>query len=536
MATHSCDYLVIGAGAAGCVVAGRLSEIAEARVILAEAGGGNGHILTKVPGTAFLASVSPARNWNFETEAMPGLNGRRMRWNQGRILGGSSSINGMIYMRGHSREYDLWRQQGCDGWSFDQVLPFFRKSESSARGADAWHGGDGPLPTRPSNTALGICGAFLDAAREAGYPVVDDLNADVAEGFGRYDINVRNGQRVSAATAYLGPARGRGNLTVLLDALALRVVTEGRRTVGAEILRGGVRESIRVEREVILCGGAINSPHLLQLSGIGPADHLRAHGVPVVLDAPEVGANLSNHPCYQLRFACSAPVTAYRYMGAATALGIALRYALTRGGPLGESYVAQGGVFRTDPALEVADSIAVMAPALVTRGAGGQRWRDLFPDRHGFGVSVSLARPLSRGTVRLRSADPTDRPLIHPNYLAEPEDARTLARAVQIMRDMMRQPAIRGLISAELQPGDVPVGAALEHEVRQNAGSYSHPMGSCRMGGDGGAVLDPQLRVRGVEGLRVADTAIMPAPLAACTHGPAIMIGEKAAAMIAAAR
>ena len=532
--THICDYLVIGAGASGCVVAGRLAARGDTRVLLTEAGGGDANLITKVPGTAFLASVSPERNWNFETEPMAALGGRRMRWNQGRILGGSSSINGMIYMRGHSREYDTWRQMGCDGWSFDEVLACFRRSENSARGADAWHGDAGPFATRPSNTTLPICDAFLDAAREAGFPVVDDLNADIVEGFGRFDINVRGGKRISSATAYVAPVRDRPHFTLLLGTLALRVLFDGRRAIGVEILRDGRRETIRVEREIVLCTGAINSPQLLMLSGIGPADHLRAQGVAVVVDAPDVGANLANHPAYQLKFACASPITAFGYTRPATAIGLALRYALTRGGPLGESYVAQGGVFRTDPALDVADSIVVMAPALVTRGGVGQRWRDLFPDRHGFGVSVSLARPRSRGTIRLRSADPTQHPAIQPNYLADPQDTRTLVRAVQIMRDMMRQPGIRKHIAAELAPGDIAPGeAALEAEIRQRLGSYSHPMGSCRMGGDPRSVVDPQLRVRGVEGLRIADASIMPTPLAACTHGPAIMIGEKAASLIA---
>ncbi len=530
--THQTDYLVIGAGAAGCVVAGRLAE-ADARVILAEAGRGDQHPITKVPGTAFLASVSSERNWNFETEPMESLGGRKMRWNQGRILGGSSSINGMIYMRGHSREYDAWRQLGCDGWSFDEVLAHFRRSEGSARGTDAWHSSSGPVATRPSNTTLPICDAFLDAAREAGFPVVEDLNANVVEGFGRFDINVRGGRRISAATAYVTPIRNRTNFTLLLGSLALRILFEGTRAVGAEILRNGRRETIRVEREIVLCAGAINSPQLLMLSGIGPADHLRELGVPIIVDAPQVGSNLANHPAYQLKFACANPITAFSYTRPMTAVGLALRYALTRGGPLGESYVAQGGVFRTDPALDVADSIVVMAPALVTRGGVGARWRDLFPDRHGFGVSVSLARPRSRGTIRLRSADPTHYPAIQPNYLVDPQDARTLVRAVQIMRDMMRQPSICKHIACELAPGDLEPGeAALETEIRQRLGTYSHPMGSCRMGGDASSVVDPQLRVRGVDGLRIADASIMPTPLAACTHGPTIMIGEKAASLI----
>ena len=529
-ASRECDYLVIGAGAAGCIVAGRLSENPDNRVALVEAGAGDTHPLTKVPGTAFLAGVSPKRNWNFQTEPIPALNGRRMNWNQGRLVGGSSSINGMIYMRGHSREYDQWAQMGCLGWSFEEVLPFYRKSERNARGGSRWHGDAGPVRVRPSATSLPICGAFLQAAAEAGLPVVPDLNADIAEGFGRYDINVHRGRRVSTATAYLGPARRRRNFTLFTNSLALRVVVEHGRAVGAEILRGGRREVIHANREVILCGGAINSPHLLLLSGIGPSEQLRALGIPVVADAPEVGRNLSNHPAYSLLYACSEKVTAYAYLHPLRAAWIGLRYLAGGGGPLGESYVAQGGVFRTDPALEVADSIVVMAPALVTRGGANASMWDLFPHQHGFAVSVSLGRPRSRGEVRLRTANPADHPMIFPNYLAERSDMRALARAVQRMREVMRGRSISGLIERELQPGDA---ADIEAELRARTGSYSHPMGTCRMGADAGAVLDPALRVRGVERLRVADASIIPAPLNACTHGPSIMIGEKAAALIA---
>ena len=530
----TCDYLVIGAGAAGCAVAGRLSENPANRVVLIEAGGGNAHPLTKVPGTAFLAGVSPKRNWNFRTEPIPALDGRRMDWNQGRLVGGSSSINGMIYMRGHSREYDQWAQMGCTGWSFDDVLPFFRKGETNARGADRWHGDGGPVRIRPSGTSLPICDAFLAAVAAAGMPVVDDMNADVAEGFGRYDINVHHGRRVSSAVAYLTPARRRTNFALVKDALALRVTIAAGRATGAEIFQRGKRRIIRAAREVILCGGAINSPQLLLLSGIGPARELEATGIPVVLDAPEVGKNLANHPAYSLLYACNRPVTAYAYMHPPRAAWIALRYLLGAGGPLGESYVAQGGVFRTDPALEIGDSIVVMAPALVTRGKAKAAMWDLFPDRHGFAVSVSLGRPRSRGEIRLRSADPTQHPMIFPNYLADRDDVRALVRAVQMVRHMMREAPIAGMIEQELQPGAIGDDeTAVEAEIRARTGSYSHPMGTCRMGPDSRAVVDPRLRVLGIAGLRVADTSIMPAPLNACTHGPALMIGEKAAALIA---
>ena len=364
--------------------------------------------------------------------------------------------------------------------------------------------------------------------------MVDDLNADVAEGFGRLDTNIANGRRASTAVAYVQPARRHGNLELLSVTMAARIVIEGNRARGVEIIRNGVRETIWAEREIILCGGTVNSPQLLMLSGIGPADHLSRLDIPTLVDAPEVGRNLQNHPSYALRFACSRPVTAYKYMNPRAALGIGLRYAVSRGGSLGESYVATGGYMRSDPALAVSDTIVVMAPALITRGGVGWRLADLFPERHGFTVMVGSGRPLSRGRVLLRSNDPTAHPRIFPEYFSEPEDLRALARSVRRMRDMMRGPSICDLIEAELTPDPIAnEQAAIEEDIRTRAATFFHPSGTCRMGSDPTAVVDPRLRVIGLKGLRVADASIMPAGLNACTHAPTIMIGEKAAAMIA---
>ena len=530
------DYVVVGAGAAGCVIAGRLSQILpDARIALIEAGGERLGLTTKIPGTAFIASTFPRRNWNFQTEPVPALNGRRLSWFQGRILGGSSSINGMLYLRGHSLEYNQWAQLGCHGWSFDQVLPYFKKAETNTRGASEWHGDTGPVTVKPSRLDLPICDAFLAAAGEAGFPVVDDLNADVAEGFARIDTNIANGRRVSTALAYAQPARQRGNLDLLSRAVAVRIIIEGNRARGVEVLRRGGRETIWAEREIILCGGTVNSPQLLMLSGIGPADHLRSVGIPVALNAPEVGRNLQNHPSYALRYACSQPVTAYKYLNPRAAIGIGLRYALTGGGSLAESYVATGGYMRSDSALTVSDTIVVMIPALITRGGVGFRLADLFPKRHGFTIIVGSGRPRSRGHILLRSADPLAHPRIFPEYFADPEDLHALARSVCRMREMMRAPAIRDLIEAELAPGAGDNDeASIEEHIRAGAATYFHPSGTCRMGSDPTAVVDPRLRVNGIEGLRAADASIMPAALNACTHAPTIMIGEKAAAMIAA--
>jgi choline dehydrogenase len=523
------DYVVVGAGAAGCVVAGRLSQtMPDARIALIEAGGHRLGLATKVPGTAFIASTPLRRNWNFETEPVPALNGRRLCWFQGRILSGSSSINGMLYLRGHSLEYDQWAQLGCHGWSFEQVLPYFKRAETNARGANEWHGDSDPIVVKPSQLDLPICDAFLAAAGEAGFPVVDELNADVAEGFGRIDTNIENGRRASTAVAYVQPARRRGNLELLSGTIAARIVIENSRARGVEILNDGLRQTIWAECEVILCGGTVNSPQLLMLSGIGPADHLSRLGIPVVVYAPEVGRNLQNHPSYALRFACSQPVTAYKYLNSRAALGIGLRYALSRGGSLAESYVATGGYMRSDPALAVSDTIVAMIPALITRGGVGFRLADLFPERHGFTVMVGSCRPLSRGHILLRSNDPTAHPRIFPEYFCEPEDLRALARSVRRMRDMIRERAIRDLIEAELAPGPIAnEQAASEEDIRARAATFFHPSGTCRMGSDPTAVVDPRLRVIGLQGLRVADASIMPAALNACAHAAA-MIAEDA--------
>ena len=536
MAAKTWDYVVIGAGAAGCVVAGRLSEmLPEARIGLIEAGRERLGLTTKVPGIAFIASTFPRQNWNYQTEPVPALNGRPLSWFQGRIFGGSSSINGMLYLRGHSLEYDQWSQRGCQGWSFDQVLPYFKRAEANSRGISEWHGDNGPMGVKQSQLDLPICDAFLAAAGEAGHPIVDDLNADVTEGFGRIDTNIANGRRASTAVAFAQSGRRRGNLDLISGAIAARIVIEGGRATGVEMIRRGTRETVWAEREIILCGGTVNSPQLLMLSGVGPADHLASLGIPVVHDAPEVGCNLQNHPSYSLRYACTQPVTAYKYLNPAAAVAMGLRYALTGGGSLAESCVATGGYMRSDPSLAVSDTIVVMIPALVQRSGVGFRLRDLFPERHGFTVMLGSGRPLSRGHILLRNADPTAHPLIFPEYFSEPEDLHALARSVRRIRDMMRASAIRDMIEAELAPGAIANDqASIEADIRARAATFFHPSDTCRMGAEPTAVVDPQLRVNGIEGLRVVDASIMPAALNACTHAPTIMIGEKGAALVAA--
>jgi choline dehydrogenase len=531
----SCDYLVVGSGASGSVVAARLSEDPDVSVVLLEAGGTNDSLLLRLPGLGFAAANNPRFNWGFKADAAPSMENRELTWLQGRVLGGSSSINGMIYTRGHSREYDIWRQMGCEGWAFDDVLPYFKRSEANERGAGPWHGGEGPVMVRRARPELAISDAFLNAAAEDGFPILDDMNVDVVDGFGFYDINAGHGRRMSSATAYLEPAVDRPNLRILTNALALKVAIEGTKASGVEIMVGGQHHFISVKREVVLSAGAIKTPQILMLSGVGAADDLRERGLPVVHDQPNVGRNLQNHVCYRPQYLCSEPVSASRHLSPLNALAAAVRYGLFRTGPLAETYAVAGGYFRTDQALEVPDAQVVLLSALGPTKAGGATfwYRDLLPDQHGFGLTVYQGSPNSRGTVSLRSADPSDQPRIQCNYFSDPRDMPVLLKAVNRMREMMRRPAIAKYIDRELMPGET-IGddIALEADIRRNGATAYHQCGTCAMGGTENSVVAPDLKVRGIDGLRIADTSIIPRIPNAALHAPAIMIGEKAAAMI----
>ncbi|RAI02419.1 glucose-methanol-choline oxidoreductase [Acuticoccus sediminis] len=533
MVAKGADYIVVGAGASGSVVAARLSEDPAVSVMVIEAGGSDAHPVLRVPGLGFAAGSIARFNWNFVTEPIPDLGDRRMTLIQGKVMGGSSSLNGMIYTRGHSSEYDRWAEAGCTGWGFDALKPYFLKSEANARGAGVWHGADGPMRLRRADPKLAICEAFLEAAGASGIPIVDDLNANHAEGLGWYDVNIDRGRRLSASRAYLEPARGRANLAVVTNAQVLRVAIEGGRARGVVAVRNGQEVTYTASREVILCGGAIMTPALLMHSGIGPADALAAHGIEVAADAPGVGRNLQNHPCYRPRFACSAPVTARSHLSPAGVARAGLSYLAARSGPLAESFCSAGGFYRSDPDLPLADMQVVMLSALPP--IGGRSALDLLPREEGFGLTIYQGTPHSRGRVSLRSADPLAPPVVRTGYFSDPRDIEVLAAGVERMRRVMRRPEIARWIKAEMAPGPAATTReALIEEIRRNAATSYHQCGTCAMGPDEGAVVDLRLRVRGVEGVRVADTSIMPRLPNAALHAPALMIGERAAALILA--
>ncbi|TZG25178.1 GMC family oxidoreductase [Sphingomonas montanisoli] len=526
------DHIVVGGGSSGCVVASRLSDDPNVRVLLVEAGRRDAGRLSRIPGAIFRVAYDPRNGWGYMTEPQSALNGRALSMTQARVMGGGSSINGMCYSRGAAHEYDHWRDLGAEGWGYDDVLPWFRKLETSARGAGPYHGGNGPVSVVRGGSRLGIIHAAAEAMGQAGYQRLDDLSVPEPDGMGHYDWFIDRGRRASAATAYPGISGGRPNLTVMADATVLRVLIEGDRTVGIEVARDGGIETIRADGEVILSGGGINSPKLLLQSGIGDADALTALGVPVVLDRPQVGRNLQNHTAYVLTYTVNAPITAYNYLQPVRGAIEVGRYLFGRGGFLAEGTGNYGGFFRSDPALDRPDFQLFVAGMLrgMRRGPLG-----LLPDRHGFGLGINEGRPKSRGEVRLRSADPLAAPVIDPRYFEDQRDMDALVDATLRMRELAAQPALAKLIEAEVGPGAaVKTRDEIADHVRATVGNHYHVCGTCRMGVDTDAVTDPQLRVKGIERLRVADMSIAPELINGNTGAVAMMIGERVAALVAA--
>lgn len=526
------DYIVVGAGSAGCVLGARLSEDPTVRVLVLEAGGRDWLPFYRVPMFAGILFRKRYNNWNYETEPEPHLDGRRIAWPRGKVLGGSNQINGMVYTRGHRLDYDTWRQMGCDGWSYDDILPFFRKSEDF-QGPDApHHGKGGPLTVRPGQATAPLYDALVDAGEAAGFARTADFNEPEREGFGRYHFTIRDGQRWTTAQAFLKPAMSRPNLTVRTGCHTTKVAVEQGRATGLHFWHRAQAHEVRATRDIVLSGGAINSPQLLMLSGIGPADHLGDVGVPVVHDLPGVGLNLHDHLVARMQYACHAPVGIYEDLRLDRTAGHVLN-ALVRRKGFATDFALQGGAFiRTRPELAAPDIQLnfVAAKKPVTHLPFSKPGAD---DGHGFYAGVHQTVPESRGRLWLSSDNPFAPPRIQANYLATEGDRRTMRDGVRIMRGVFRQPAIAQYIEREMAPGpEIEGDAALDAWIRSVGDTVFHPVGTCKMGIDDNAVVDPRLRVRGVEGLRVADASIMPVINGSNTNAPTIMIAEKAAAMM----
>jgi choline dehydrogenase len=525
------DYIVTGAGSAGCAVAARLSESGRHRVLLLEAGGEDRNPWIHVPMGYSRLFSNPRVNWMYESEPEPELKGRSMYQPRGKVLGGTSSINGMVYMRGNPLDYDGWRQRGCTGWDWDSVLPYFKKAEDQERGEDPFHGVGGPLRVSDQPARFELAEHWIAAAVEAGLPANNDFNDGQQEGAGPFQSTTKGRRRWSTAVAYLRPARDRKNLTVATNALATRVVIENGRAAGIEFIRNGTAETARARGEVIVCGGVYNSPQLLQLSGLGPGELLHSLGIPVVRDMPAVGADLQDHFYVRLAFRCTKPITlndvANNPLRKMTA---GLRYMLFRTGPLATNGICAGGFAGSDQRLERPDiqlNFSLWSFAERTR-------KGVFPHPFpGFTVSAVHLRPDARGEVRVKSADPLAPPAIRFNFLKTQYDLQALTAGMRLARKIVNQPALSDYVADELIPGtDVNTDAEFEAAIRKNGISNLHRVGTCRMGADEAAVLDPRLRVRGIERLRVVDASVMPSVPAGNTNAPSIMIGEKASDMI----
>ena len=526
---ESFDFIIVGAGSAGCVLANRLSEDGRNQVLLIEAGGGDRNPIFRLPILAGAAYWYKPSNWGYVTEPQAGLDGRVIKWPRGKVLGGSSTINGMMYMRGTRGDYDRWAQSGLTGWSYVDVLPYFCRSEDAPhRAGDAYHGLGGPLRSVKSKGDNPLYADFLAAGFAEGAVPNDDFNGAQQEGLGLYDFNIRDGRRESSATAFLRPALKRSNLTVWTRTHALRVMLEDGRATGVLVNRDGGSMTVAARREVILSGGAINTPHLLELSGIGDPERLKQAGIEPLVAAKDVGRNLQDHLGVYLTYECRDPVTLYSLFRPDRAALAMARAVLFGSGPFAAVPLEAGGFLKTQAGLDEPDIHITFVPGLnletTMRGQG----------RHGYLINFYQLRPESRGALHIASPDPCEAPRIDPNYLSAEADRITMRNGLRLARAIGSQPALARRRLRDMSPTetDFTSQAAMDAWVRQGANTIFHPVGTARMGTDAGSVCDPELRVRGVAGLRIADASVMPLIIGGNTSAPTMMIAEKAADMI----
>ena len=526
--TIEADFVIVGAGSAGCVMATRLSEDPSTRVVLLEAGGEDTHRWIHIPLGYGKTFADSSVNWCYEAEADPNINGRRIFWPRGKVLGGSSSINGMVYIRGQHEDFDLWRQFGNAGWSSTDVLPYFKRAQHQTRGASEFHSTGGPLCVSDTTEHHPICEAFIQGAMELGHPRNDDFNGEKQDGVGYHQTTTRNGKRCSTAVGYLHPVRNRPNLRVVTGALAEKILFDGRRATGVAFREYGMPRTVRAAREVILCGGAVNSPQLLLLSGVGPEDQLAQFGIPVVHALRGVGQSLQDHYSAPIKLKCRQPITVNDVMQSnLKKLKVGLQYYLFRTGPLTMAAGPAALFVRTRPELATPDVKISVAPF------SSDKLQEGLHPWSGFALTVYQLRPESRGEIRLKSANPADPPAMIPNYLAIETDRRAIVEGLKIGRQILATAPMRQFVAEEYQPGArVTSDEQLLQHAKNTGGTVFHPTSTCKMGSDPMAVVDAELRVHGMQGLRVVDASIMPTVISGNTNAATIMIGEKAADMV----